>query len=67
MEGNEHGQLKKDTIYAELCHADGTIALVATLEYVLATIRDRNLNIKDVAVEYLSKRGANCSCVFLEL
>lgn len=50
--GNEHGQLRRDTAYAELrlC-ADGGLEMSATLEEVLAAIRDRKLDVEGVTVE----------------
>ncbi len=63
LEGNEHGQLRRDTIYAELREADGSLAIAATLEHILAMIRDRELKTEGVAVEFFDKRGAKCSTV----
>ena len=63
LEGNEHGQLRRDTIYAELREEDGGLAISATLEHILAAIRDRGLDTEGVAVEFYDKRGARCSTV----
>jgi len=65
MEGNEHGQLRKDIIYAELRSPDGSLAISATLEYILAKIRDRNLTVAGVSVDWKDARGAKCSKVSL--
>ena len=63
LKGNEHGQLKRDTIYAELRHKDGSLAISATLEHILASIRDRGLLVEGVSVEYFGERGVKCSTV----
>jgi len=66
MCGNEHRQLRANTIYAELVHADGTIAITATLEYVLAAIRNRNLAVEGVTIQSSVQRGVKCSEVLLD-
>lgn len=55
---NEHGQLKADCIYAELVDENGKIVISATLQYVLAAIRDRKLEVEGVKVEHKEYRGA---------
>lgn len=65
MEGNEHGQLRKDTIYAELRHSDGSLVVSATLKYILAKIRDRKLTVHGISVGWKEDRGVRCSTVFL--
>ena len=66
MKGNEHGQLRPDTIYAELIHADGTLAISATLEYILSSIRDLDLAVEGVTVLKNVQRGTKCSEVVLD-
>jgi hypothetical protein len=66
MSGNEHGELRADTIYAELVHDDGTLAISAKLEYILSSIRDGNLAVEGVTVQSNVKRGAKCSEVLLD-
>lgn len=66
MNGNEHGQLQKDTIYAKLVNVQtGVIEISATLEYILSTIRDRDLNVEGVIIEHHEQRGAMCTSVKL--
>lgn len=50
MQGNEHGNLHSNTIYAQLLDDDGSLLISATLEYILAAIRDRNLTVNGVTV-----------------
>ena len=66
MAGNEHGQLRPNTIYAELVHSDGKVAIMATLEYILAAIRNRDLAVEGVSVKKYMSRGSYCSEVFLD-
>jgi len=66
MAGHEHGQLRPDTIYAELRHADGSLAISATLEHILASIRDNNLAVEGVTVRREVLRGVFCSFVSIE-
>ncbi len=66
MAGNEHGQLRVNTIYAELVHDDGTIAISATLEYILSSIRDGDLAVEGVTVLLNVQRGSKCSEVLLD-
>jgi len=66
MSGNEHGQLRANTIYAELIHDDGTLAISATLEHILSSIRDRDLAVKGVTVQSNVQRGTKCSEVLLD-
>jgi len=65
MDGNEHGQLRPNTIYAELVHNDGTLIISATLEHILASIRDRDLAVEGVTVQSSVQRGTKCSTVLL--
>lgn len=66
LSGNEHHQLKADVIYAELVDGSGHIEIMATLEYILAAIRDRNYRVEGVTVEWKEQRGARCSYVMLD-
>lgn len=66
MSGNEHGQLRANTIYAELIRDDGTQVVSATLEYILSVIRDRNLAVNGVTIQSNVQRGVKCSEVFLD-
>jgi len=66
MKGNEHDQLRPDTIYAELIHTDGTLAISATLEYILSSIRDLDLAVEGVTVLKNVQRGTKCSEVVLD-
>lgn len=67
LRGNEHGKLRSDTIYAELVNESGETEISATLEYILAAIRDRNLEVEGVTVNWREYRGANNSEVSLDL
>ena len=58
LSGNERTGLRKDTIYATLEDNDGSILISATLEYVLAAIRDRNLEVEGVTVNKHAARGS---------
>ena len=66
MSGNEHGQLRANTIYAQLVHDDGTLAISATLEHILSSIRDRDLAVEGITVQTNVQRGAKCSEVILD-
>jgi len=66
MSGNEHGLLRANTIYAQLVYNDGTIAISATLEYILSSIRDRGLAVEGVTIQSNVQRGAMCSEVILD-
>jgi len=66
MSGNEHGQLRANIIYAELVHRDGTLAISATLEYILTAIRDRGLGVEGVTCQTNVQRGTKCSEVLLD-
>jgi len=66
MHGNEHGQLRKDTIYATLVDAKGVIVISATLEYILAAIRDHNYSVEGVTITFKNARSANCSTVSIK-
>lgn len=66
MSGNEHGKLRANTIYAELIHNDGTLAISATLEHVLLSIRDRNLAVEGITIQSNVQRGTLCSEVLLD-
>ena len=65
MKGNEHGQLRANTVYAELRDENGGLVISATLEYILCSIRDKKLNTEGVSVEWSEKRGTRCSTVSL--
>jgi|GEM_PF-3535534 len=65
MSGNEHGQLRANTIYAKLVHEDGTLAISATLEHILCSIRDMNFTVEGVTVQTNMERGVKCSTVVL--
>ena len=67
MSGNEHGQLRADTIYAELVDCDGKLKISATLEYILGVIRDRNFPVEGVTVFKNVQRGSYCSEITLDL
>lgn len=67
MKGNEHGELRPNTIYAKLVDSKGNLHISATLEYILTVIRDRNLKVKNVVVEYKEILGVKCSKVNLLL
>ena len=66
MKGNEHGQLRANTIYAELIDPDEHLEISATLEYILCAIRDRNLNVYGINVCKKPAHGALCSQVMLK-
>jgi hypothetical protein len=71
LAGNEHRQLAADVIYAEL-HDDTGLVISATLDYILAAIRDRKYQVDNVTVKWTkSKRpGAKsikCSTVKVDL
>lgn len=61
--GNEDGELGEDTLYAELCHSGGTVAVYGTLVYILAAIRDRKYPTENVTVKWTGQH----STVSLEL
>lgn len=65
MKGNEHGQLAKDVIYAELRDENDELVISATLQHVLAAIRDRQLETDGVTVTTKVERGTTCSTVAL--
>ena len=66
--GNEHGQLRAETIYAKLIETKtGELVISATLEYILMAIRDRGLNTENVTVSWEMQRGAICSEVNLNV
>jgi len=50
----------------ELIHADGTLAISATLEYILSSIRDLDLAVEGVTVLKNVQRGTKCSEVVLD-
>lgn len=66
LKGNEHKQLRPDTIYAKLYHENGDIYMSATLDAVLAAIRDRDLWVDGVTVRWQAARGEVCSTVILD-
>jgi hypothetical protein len=51
LASNEHGQLRKDVLYAQLIDEQGNTVVSATLDYILAAIRDRNLQVDGVTVK----------------
>ena len=56
LEGNEERRgLRRDVVYAELLNDDGSIVIAATLEYVLAAIRDRRYRVDGVVAENYDK------------
>lgn len=59
MDDNRHSGLRPNTIYCELREkGTGLLEISATLEHVLAAIRDRELAVDGVTVARLdSKRG----------
>lgn len=63
LEGNEHGQLRENVIYAELTDENDNVVISATLEHILCAIRDRRLPTREVSVGWSEKRGAMCSTV----
>lgn len=65
LAGNEHGQLRADVLYAKLRNEEGRVVISADLGYILAAIRDRNLQVEGVEVEYYMARGTQCSEVKL--
>lgn len=65
MSGNEHGQLRADTIYAKLVDYQGEMVISATLEYILSEIRNREYEVDGVNVEWTKQRGVMCSDVYL--
>lgn len=67
MKGNEHGELRPNTIYAKLVDSKGVLYISGTLEHILAAIRDKNLKVKNVVVEYKEVLGVKCSKVNLLL
>lgn len=67
MAGNEHGQLRANTIYAELVDSDGRLEISATLEHILSAIRDSDLPVEGVTIHKSVQRGAYCSEVTLDL
>jgi hypothetical protein len=64
--GNEHGQLRPNTIYAELIDSDDRLIISATLEYILKAIRDRNLSVYGISVIRDVQRGVACSEVLIK-
>jgi len=53
MQGNEHGHLRKDTIYGKLMNTEtGEVEINATLEYILRQIRSEKIPTEGVTVEY---------------
>lgn len=71
LSGNEHGQLRANTIYAELWDEEG-MCISATLEYILVAIRDRKFQVDGVNVVWeetkrLGCEGIECSTVELGL
>lgn len=67
MKGNEHGELRPNTIYAKLVNSKGELYISATLEYILTTIRDKNLKVENAEVVYKEILGVKCSKVNLLL
>lgn len=58
LEGNETNRLTRDTIYAELVDSSGKIYIASTLNYILASIRDRKLNVEGVSVVIENKKSS---------
>jgi hypothetical protein len=67
MNGNEHGQLRANTIYAELVDLDGKLEISATLEHILSVIRDNDLPVEGVTIHKKAQLGAYRSEVTLDL
>jgi len=67
MLGNEHGQLRANTIYAELIDQDSRLVVSNTLDHVLGVIRDNSIDVEGVTVAREMQRGAMCSRVCLDL
>lgn len=65
MEGNEHGRLGNDIIYAELVDEDGSVLTCATLRYILQKIREENLQVENARVTYRDVKDKRCSKVEL--
>lgn len=66
MSGNEHGQLRANTIYAELVNDEGKLEISATLEHILSTIRDNDLAVDGITVRKNVQRGVHCSEITLD-
>lgn len=68
--GNEHTSLARDTIYADL-HDESGLVKSATLDCILATIRNRNCDVEGVTVKWypsvcIGSEGVMCSEVRLD-
>lgn len=66
LAGNEQGRLTPNVIYAELVDEDGRVVIMATLEFILIAIRERNYQVEGVTVEWKEQRDARCSYVKLD-
>ncbi len=66
MKGNEHGQLRANTIYAELIACDNKLEISATLEYILDEIRRRDLPVEGITIKKNLQRGIYCSEILLD-
>lgn len=67
MSGNEHGQLRANTIYAELVSDEGRLEISATLEHILSLIRDNNLAVDGITIHKSVQCGTLCSEIMLDL
>lgn len=61
--GNEDTGLAPNIIYATLVNEFGGVVISATLNYILAAIRDRNLEVEGITV---NKSNPRCSIVYLD-
>ncbi len=66
LKGNEHGQLTANVLCAQLVNENEEIEINAELDYILAAIRDRNLEVEGVTVNWREYRGAKNSEVSLD-
>lgn len=66
LAGNEHGELRRNTMYACLYDDDGHLVISATLDYILVAIRERGYNVEGVTVGWEDCRGTKCSTVTLD-
>jgi hypothetical protein len=62
MSGNERGQ----TIYAELVHEDGSLAIMATLEHILITVHNQKLTVEGLTISKETIEGVINATVSLD-
>ena len=65
MQGNEHGALKRDVIYAQLVDGNGKLVISATLKFIMQSIRDGNIETENTNTKSVMSRGVRCSEVNL--